>query len=432
MLRSKVIILMSVLSLIAIDIKAQSTIPEPMPLVDENGYDVLNILLIGSATEDNYNPGLTDSLILVSINRSVNAVSILSIPRDLYVYLPDYGMAKINQAYLLGETHDQTRTGVQLLKETILYNLGVQVDFYVRVNFTSFGSLIDRIGGITLSVDCVIEDWRLKSPELDKYDPNNWEMYTLPIGVHHMDSHLALWYVRSRRTSTDLDRGRRQQDVIRAIWRQIQADGLLNIENLPEIWEDVTKIVETDLTLPDILGLMPMAALMNTSDFSYYTFRVKKHVKGAYNEAGQAVLLAERAAIIELMQQVIAPPTASQIHLARPTIAIVNASGIPQLDIITAQRLELEGFHTILLNEWSTPRDYNKIIDYTGEDKGNPIDRIQRVLRVTPEGVEVSPDPNRQYDYKVYIGNQYQFWTCTRDVIQPSPTPTSDLTQGSP
>ncbi len=431
MRRSKIVMICIWLALCMATAQGQDVaIPDPMPLVDEGAWDIMNILLIGNATES-HTAGLTDSLILVSINRSADALSIVSIPRDLYVYIPDHGMGKINQAYFFGETRDQTRSGVQLLKETILYNLGVAVDFYVLVNFTTFGNLIDSIGGVTLSVDCVIEDWRLKSPELDKHDPNNWEMFTLPIGVHHMDSHLALWYVRSRRTSTDLDRGRRQQDIIRAIWRQIKAQGLLSLEHLPNLWQEATRIIKTDLTLADVVSLGPMALRMDTNDFSYYTFRVNKHVRGAYNEAGQAVLLPERSAIAELMQQVVAPPTTSRIPTARPTIAIVNASGIPQLDVIAAQRLELEGFQTVLVDEWSTPRDYNKIIDYTGQEKGNPIERIQRVLRVTADGVEISPDPNREYDYKVFIGNQYQFLTCTRDVIQPT-TSGEDVTQGNP
>jgi hypothetical protein len=67
------------------------------------------------------------------------------------------------------------------------------------------------------------------------------------------------------------------------------------------------------------------------------------------------------------------------------------------------------------------PRNFNHIIDYTGATKGSPIGVLQRVLRVTAEGVEIKPDPNRAYDFKVYIGAMYQYWACTRNVIQPKP-----------
>lgn len=139
-----------------------------------------------------------------------------------------------------------------------------------------------------------------------------------------------------------------------------------------------------------------------------------------------------REAVAELMQNVVLPPTASRARPVRPTVAIVNASGIGFLDNIAADRLELEGFDTTIIEEQTSPRNYNHIIDYTGATKGNPIGDMQRVLRVTDEGVEIQPDANREYDFKVYIGGEYINWTCTRDVIQPdlSGTPIVDENGG--
>lgn len=399
---------------------AESTpeaVPDAMPMVDEGDQDIINILLLGAATNNPNNPGLTDSLMVVSVNRTAGAVSIVSVPRDLYVYEPGIGMNKINTAYFYGETRELPGGGIGLLKETIRYNLGLNIDFYARVDFTSFGQVIDSIGGIDITVDCIIQDWKLKSPELDKQVEENWEMFTLPVGLHHMDSELALWYVRSRRTSSDLDRGRRQQDVLRALWRAIRAQGTL--ENLPTLWGQVTETVQTDLTLPDVVGMAPLALTLETSDIEYYTFRLKHEINNDVSPAGQSVLMPEREAIIDLMQSVVLPPTPHRATAHRPTVALVNASGIGVLDNIAADRLELEGFETILLDETTTPRNYNHIIDYTGATKGNPVGDLMRVLSVTDEGLEIAPDAQRDYDYKVYIGGLYINWTCTRNVIQP-------------
>jgi hypothetical protein len=133
-----------------------------------------------------------------------------------------------------------------------------------------------------------------------------------------------------------------------------------------------------------------------------------------------------REAVAELMQNVVRSPTASRANVTRPTVQIVNASAYENLDRVVADRLELEGFATEVVYEATTPRNYNHIIDYTGATKGNPIGTIQRVLRVTDDGIEVQPDPNRAADFKVYVGSMYMNWTCTRDVIQPDltlPTP---------
>jgi LCP family protein required for cell wall assembly len=348
----------------------------------------------------------------------------VSIPRDLYVYEPDFGMYKINTAYFYGEENSVEGGGVGLLIRTIRYNLGLNIDFYARVDFTSFGTIIDSVGGIDITVDCAIRDWRLKSPELDIHVEENYEIFTLPAGFYHMDADTALWYVRSRKTSSDLDRGRRQQDVLRALWRAIRAQGIL--QHLPELWGRVTETVETNLTLPDVVGMVPLATTLETSDIEYYTFRQKREISNGYSAAGQAILVMDREAVAELMQNVVRPPTSSRAGSRRPTVAVVNASGVDYLDRVVADRLELEGFATTVVEEPASPRNYNHIVDFTGASKGNPIGTIQKVLSVTDEGVEVQADPNRAYDFKVYVGALYLNWTCTRDVIQPdltTPTP---------
>ncbi|MEO8612739.1 MAG: LCP family protein, partial [Chloroflexota bacterium] len=165
---------------------ASDEIPEAMPLVDEGTDDIVNILLIGAATRNPNNPGLTDSLLIVSADRTTGTVSIVSIPRDLYVYEPGYSMYKINTAYYYGEENQVEGGGIGLLIKTIRYNLGLNIDFYARVDFTSFGTVINEVGGIDITVDCAIRDWRLKSPELDIHVADNYEIFTLPAGFYHM------------------------------------------------------------------------------------------------------------------------------------------------------------------------------------------------------------------------------------------------------
>jgi LCP family protein required for cell wall assembly len=405
-------------------------IPAPMPPVDEGKYDIINVLLMGQATENPNNPGLTDSLNVISINRTVGTVSVVSIPRDLYVEVPGFGMNKINTAYYYGETRHVEGGGTGLLRETVRRALGLNIDYTVRLNFAGFNTLIDSLGGIDITVDCTIDDWKLKDKTLDKHVAENYEKYTLRAGLYHMDSELALWYVRSRKTSSDLDRGRRQQDVMRAIWRKVRAQNLFT--KLPDLWAQASKFITTDLTLADVTGLVPLALTMDTSDIEYYTFRQLKEVVGKISPAGQAVLVPQREAVAALMQQVVNPPSASSGRTRRPTVAIVNASGVKNFDRVAADRLELEGFRTVLVDEPGITRRFNHLIDYTGTSKGSPLKKLRSVLRVTDDGVEVTLDANRQYDYKVYIGWQYRFWSCTRDVIQPPlETPTPEATPGT-
>ncbi len=404
---------------------------EPMPLVDEHGQDIVNVLLVGLATENIGAAGLTDTMMIVSFNRQARHASIVSVPRDLYVYVPVEGMmTKLNQAYYFGEKNpDDGVTGMESLKQTILYNLGVQIDYTAMVNFNGFKRLIDSLGGVEISVDCAIQDWRLISPELDRNVAENYAKFTLEAGVHLLDGDTALWYVRSRKTSSDLDRGRRQQDVLRAIWRTLRARGTL--EALPILWEQWDDLVKTDMPLDVALGLLPDVIGMDTADVSYYTFRIRQEVSNGYTPDAQQryILVPDREAVYRLMQNVVAPATASQLAASIPTVAVVNATGTSYYDYlarIAADRLELEGFRTTIIQEAGQARQYNHIIDYTGQDKGSPLERLMKVLSTTAEGVRVEPDPQRTVDYKVLIGQNYAYYACTRPVLPPTPeqTPT--------
>ncbi len=403
----------------------EPTIPDPMPLVESTEQDITNILLIGSATEhDSHDMGLTDTLMIVSVNQSAEHVAVVSIPRDLYVYAEGEGMVKINQVYFMAERHE-AGSGMAALKAAITYNLGLEIDYYARVDFDEFSSLVDMVGGIEIAVDCAIEDWRLKAPNLDKHDENNWEMFTLWSGWHYMDGDLALWYVRSRRTSNDIDRGRRQQDVMRAIWREIREDGLL--ENFPELWEQFNRVVETDITLSDALGFLPLASALESAAIETYTFRIGQEIEQGYTPGdGRFVFYPQREAVIALMQQVVMPPNTSRLAQGLPTALVYNASGIENLHYVAAQQLEREGILAIVTGDYTQPRNYNRVVDHTGNSKNSRVPLIQDVLHITIEGVGVEPDPQREYDYEIYIGNQYQFWTCAYPVIQPEYTETPE------
>lgn len=420
-----VIVLLNLLLCFSLPANAQTpvidSIPDTMPMVDESNHDIINILLIGVANENIYRAGLADSIMVVSINRDLGRVSVLSLPRDLWVYIDGHGMNKLNTAHFYGEADsDPDITGASLLKETIRYNLGVEIDYYARINFLGLKDIVDTLGGLTITVDCALQDWKIIDPEGDKHDEENWELFTIWGGVHQLDGETALWYVRSRRTSSDLDRSRRQQDMLRAIWRTFQRRGLLN--DLPTLYQHFITMVDTDITPDALLSFAPLALTIDTGDVNYYHMRIHHEIENAFSSGeGKAILEMNRDAVATLMQNLILPPTASQLTTGHPTVVLVNASGMEDWVYVAAHRLELEGFKTLVLNEVTSYREWNYIIDYTGADKGNPIGTIQGVLRVTNEGVSTEPDPNRQVDYKIYIGGKYGSFMCTRNIVPPKP-----------
>ncbi|HEX2622268.1 MAG TPA: LCP family protein [Phototrophicaceae bacterium] len=396
------------------------SIADPMPAVElPADNDITMFLLFGTATDNPNNPGLTDMLMLVAVNRTTNSISLLSIPRDLYVYIPGHDMKKINTAYYFGETEGYEGGGIALLKEVIHYNLGVDIDYYAHVNFTGFLNIIDTLGGIDIAVDCTIRDWKLKERDLNKLEADNYEMFMLPTGLHHIDADVALWYVRSRKTSLEMDRGRRQQDVLRAVWRAIRQEDLLS--DLPTLWNQATSYIDTNLTLTDVLGFMPLASAIDVDHVNAYRFKLGKEVSNAFSPAPEQawILVPDRDAVHALLQQFVTPPTPNQIQRTGLRIEIVNASGFDNLEWVAADRLRQEGFSPVIVQEATRYRNYTSIYDYTGVTKGSPIPDLEKVLRVTDDGIVSEPDANRTADYRIYLGSSYLFWSCTRDVIQP-------------
>lgn len=217
----------------------------PIPAPDK----VTNILILGSDSDTPDVIGLTDTMIVVSINHTTKTASMISIPRDIYVYMPGWTMYKINAAVSID--------GPELLKQTILYNFGIPIHYYAHVHFNAFRDLVDVMDGVDVPVTCRLEDWRLKSPELDITVEENYERFALDPNIHQLDGHTALWYARSRVTTSDLDRGRRQQQLLRAIVDKGVDAGL--ITQAPKLWRSYQDNVATDMDIGRFLQLASIA-----------------------------------------------------------------------------------------------------------------------------------------------------------------------------
>lgn len=396
-------------------------IPEAMPMADEGDYDIKNYLLLGSDTTNPRNSGRTDVIVVLSVNFSAGTAALLSIPRDLYVYVPEHGMLRINSAFGYGETAEEGG-GPALLKATIAHNMGLQIDHYARVDFNGFRAIVDTLGGIDVAVDCGIQDWRLREPELDPQIEENWELFTLPIGMHRLDGELALWYARSRRTSSDFDRGRRHQVILRAMMRRMMDLGLL--AQVRDIWPQALEMVQTDIGLDDIGRLIPLAMTLEADRLASHTFEPNVDVRSWRAPDGAAVQAPVRERIQALIRRVLTPPTQLQIGLEQPRIEIVNASGDDDLALVAADRLAWEGFDVTIGDAAADYQYETTLLDYSGASKDSSLSSIEHVLRIDPANVTVAPDAARRVDFRVVLGGAY--YACTYNVIPPVEDVTTD------
>jgi LCP family protein required for cell wall assembly len=399
---------------------APTAIPTQVPTVDRHGYDLVNILLIGGddeITADNITR--TDTMIIVSINRTTNTVAMLSLPRDLYVYIPGWTMQRINLTYIHGEQIGwQPEGGWGLMRQTIFYNLGINVHYYALVNLSGFKEIVDTLGGVDLTVDCAIQNLPLieapPPPESQKVESDG--TYILPVGFYHMDGGSALWYARSRDNSSDFDRGRRQQQLLRAIWRRAREAG--QITKLPELWSQLTGVVKTNLTFEDMVGLLPYALNLDPNLIESFTMARLYHTTPWQPPDGQNVQLPNYEPIRKLLDDFYQPPTQNQAVETGDRILVYNGTSNADLDRVAADRLGWEGFVAIASGEADNTSYADTIlIDYTGETKGSNTIDIAKTLNIKPENIHSEPDPNRQTDFQVILGSNYN--SCTEAGVLP-------------
>src|SRR5260221_4106145 len=139
-------------------------------------------------------------MMVVSVNKTANTVTLLSIPRDLYVFIPKSKnvMGRINS--VINVALGSSGGPIPLLEQTILYNLGIPIHYYARVDFDSFRNIVQQLVGIDVPVTCRLEDYVLRDPTLDATKKENWDLYTVPVGIQHMDGDQALLYSRLRQS----------------------------------------------------------------------------------------------------------------------------------------------------------------------------------------------------------------------------------------
>lgn len=195
----------------------------------------------------------TDTMILATVYPRQNYAGMLSLPRDLWVTLPDGSTGRINTAHFFAEA-GETGSGPAAAMNTVRSNFGVDVHRYVRIDLIGFVRIVDAMGGVTVDVPNALIDY-----EYPTYDYGTTVVEFQP-GVQHMDGERALAYARIRHGSSDFQRAERQQRVVAALLAQMLKP--TTWLRAPLIAAAIGAAVDTDVTLLDALRLAPTLFLV--------------------------------------------------------------------------------------------------------------------------------------------------------------------------
>ena len=366
----------------------------------------INILLLGiDQRQGETGPFRTDTMILVSIDPASDTVSMLSIPRDLWVRIPGYGENRINTAHSTGDAENYPGGGVALAKKTVAQNFGVPVHYYVRINFSGFEQLIDAIGGLDINVETAIHD--------EEYPTEDYGTMVLdiPAGLQHMDGQTVLRYARSRHGTGDFNRMARQQIVIRAALDKVLSLDI-PISRWPKLLELVGDSVKTDLTLDEIAELANIAKKLDTSNVQAGVIDDTMTIS-SITPQGAMVEVPDWDKINPLVEQLF--PTAAaaavlasdaaraQLVSENASIELLNGTLVSDLAQQTSETLTTEGYNIVALGN-ADRMDYvdTWLVAYT--DVPYTLSSLARTLNVSADHIRQETDATSAVDIRIILG----------------------------
>ena len=381
-----------------------------------DGKERLNVLLVGSDQRKGDSSFNTDTMIVVSIDPGTGQVAMLQVPRDMVdVPVPPNARGvwgnvytrKINSWF----TQNRNRTdlwpgkttqarGFASLKAILGELYGLDIRYYVMVNFGGFVRAVDTLGGLQVNVQIPVAE------STYPYGGGKNVRIYIPAGPQHMTGAQALIYARSRHRSTDFDRGRRQQRVLVSLRDQMSAQAIL--ANLPSLVDALKGSIKTDIKTADLPKLLALADSVDTKNIRSYVFspsfyatefmnsprgyiitpnvtRIRKAVKEAFSVTPELLALRER------------------LGSEAARVWVRNGSGRAGLASEAADYLAYNGIEASAPNQRADTIPATTVVVYNGAETAMPetIAYLEDVLGVK---VTTATDPTVLVDMIVTLG----------------------------
>ncbi len=248
----------------------------------------------------------------------------LSIPRDLYIDIPDYGYGRINQADYIGERITRVKGGGPALVSQVLSDtFGVATEHWVRFEMTGFESVVDAVGGVTVNLDCPF------SEPIFNLDTNSWEYFTLPAGDVYMDGETANWFVRLRLSESDIGRAKRQRQFLWALREQVLKTNLLR--RFPELWAAFHDTFTTDLSFLEMVDLIQFGIGLDASNVRASGISLKELQSHTTAGGASVLIITDPAKVQQVVDGIWDAPAMADSYAKDSTKCPAIPSGIPMV-----------------------------------------------------------------------------------------------------
>jgi LCP family protein required for cell wall assembly len=313
---------------------------------EENGR--INVLLLGVGGKGHSGGELTDTIIIASIKPETKEAALLSIPRDLYVQVPGTNInSKINAVKSLGDANG--KNGLNLLQQLVNEISGININYYIELDFEGFVKIIDDIGGIDLELKNDIND-----PTYPDFN-HGYNPFYISKGWHHLDGSTALKVVRSRHSKMgDFDRIQRQQNVIKAFKQKVyEKYSEMDILTFKNILDSLDGHLRTDIKPKEIPRFFKIIKEIKNHNITAEVIDTKRYLNRTHIGKGYTLQPKDNSyeEIKKLSTDIFEIEISSEkkelIKQEGANIEIRNGTGSPDLANIVAWDLEELGYRII-------------------------------------------------------------------------------------
>ncbi|NOH00605.1 MAG: LCP family protein [Chloroflexi bacterium] len=384
-----------------------------------DGASRINIAFFGLRGDDGQGEGCptcTDTIMVLTVDPATKTAGMLSIPRDMWVNIPGAGYGRINTAWAIGENAKLPGGGPQLAMQTVSQFIGMPIHYYVQVDFGTFVSFINLIGGI----DVYVEERMV----LDPLGAGQDHFVLKPGDYRHLTGPRALAYARCRHESQgcsggDVGRAKRQQQVILAIRDKVLEGETFAtlITQAPQLYAEFSSGIHTNMSLEDAIQLAVLAKDIRVDDIKRGVIDNTMAIPADTTINGvPANVLRPVPDLIRILRDEIFVPGGPLSPLAQgdpvalmqsdqAKIRIINNTYTAGLEQRTATLLTAQGMQVVEYGVPTGASNTTKIILYSS--KLYALRYLTELLGVGSQQITIQPDPASTVDMEIRLGEDW-------------------------
>jgi len=365
----------------------------------------VNVLLLGVGDPGHSGENLSDTIMVISYDVATKQVAMISVPRDTYVNINETcGANKINYAHACGELQKLPGGGPAVASEAITKVLDIPIHYYVRVNFSGFKEVVDAVGGVDINVEEDLYDY------LYPTDKGGVQTLYIKKGMQHMNGETALKYARSRETTSDFDRARRQQQVLVAVKTKMTSSStFLNPAKIASLAAALGNNIKTDFDLSYAQRAIDLFKKVDTANIKNLVFdNSEKGLLQDDSSSYAGYILIPRAGMNNFKQLQAAAKNIfsdqKSITAENAKITLRNGTQTGGLASRVAETLRGQDFNVITVTS-ADAQNYavTKIVDGTGGSKPGTIAALEKFFNVKSEKATTNGT-----DIIVTVGKDYR------------------------